>query len=198
MQNDNVADLIVRCMRDDDEAQALFYTLYLDTVRRSVVRRLQMSSSGAALMGEADDVANEVFARIFADHCRALRTVRNPESIRAWLVTIAGHCAVDYMRKWAGRTLANSDRVNEPEAVYGALCEDKVIESERDAVLSKCLAALPDEECLIVTLFYLHGRKYVEIAEMTGKNINTVSAKLRRAKSKLKRLVEEENYESPY
>jgi RNA polymerase sigma-70 factor, ECF subfamily len=198
VQIEDVADLIVRCTRDDDQAQALFYTQYIEIIRRAVFRKLQSMSPDRALLGEIDDICNDIFTRIFADNCRALRTLRNPVSIRAWLVTLAKHYTVDYVRKWASRNLVNVEEVHEQQAVYGADSEAKAVANERDALLSRCLAALPDDECLVLTLFYIHGRKYVEIAAMTGRNINTVSAKIRRAKTKLRRLIEEQNYENPY
>jgi RNA polymerase sigma factor (sigma-70 family) len=88
--------------------------------------------------------------------------------------------------------------VREDHEVYGSDCGQQAMTGERDLVLSRCLSALSDEERLILNLFFMHGRKYVEIAEMTGRNVNTVSAKLRRAKAKLRRLLEEEHYENPY
>jgi RNA polymerase sigma factor (sigma-70 family) len=87
--------------------------------------------------------------------------------------------------------------MREESEPYGQDAEQQAITGEREVMLTKCLSALSDEERLILTLFFVHGRKYIEIAAMTGRNINTVSAKLRRAKVKLRRLLEEERYECP-
>ena len=54
------------------------------------------------------------------------------------------------------------------------------------------LAALSGPDCLVLDLYYLHQLKYAEIADVLGHNINTVSARIRRAKTKLRALLEEE------
>jgi RNA polymerase sigma factor (sigma-70 family) len=198
VQSENIGDLIVCCVRGDDRAQAFFYTEYVEVIRRTVVRKLQSLSIGPPLLSEVEDICNDIFTRIFADNCRVLSSVRTPGSIRAWLVTLARHNTVDYVRKWAGRGRLSAVEVREEHEVYGSDCGQQAMTGERDEVLSRCLSALSDEERLILNLFFMHGRKYVEIAEMTGRNVNTVSAKLRRAKAKLRRLLEEEHYENPY
>jgi RNA polymerase sigma-70 factor (ECF subfamily) len=148
-------------------------------------------------MSEVEDICNEVFIRLFADGCRSLRSLKKPKSVRAWLVTVTRRYTVDYIRKWAGQDRLRTAEMREESEPYGQDAEQQAITGEREVILTKCLSALSDEERLILTLFFVHGRKYIEIAAMTGRNINTVSAKLRRAKVKLRRLLEEERYECP-
>ena len=194
----NVAELVERCVRGDDQAQALFYTEHVDLVRRSAAYTLRSYSNESLLMSEVEDICNEVFIRLFADGCRSLRSLRNPKSVRAWLVTVTRRYTVDYIRKWAGQDRLHTAEMQEESEPYGQDAEQQAITGEREVMLTKCLSALSDEERLILTLFFVHGRKYIEIAAMTGRNINTVSAKLRRAKVKLRRLLEEERYECPH
>ena len=198
MQDDIVGALVERCVRGDDQAQALFYTEYVDLVRRSAAYTLRTYSIESPVMSEVEDICNEIFARLFADGCRSLRSLRNPRSIKAWLVTVARRYTVDYIRKWAGQDRLHATDACEEHEPYGGDAEKQVVNRERDAMLMKCLSALSDEERLILTLFFVHGCKYIEIAAMTGRNINTVSAKLRRAKAKLRRLLKEERYEYSY
>jgi RNA polymerase sigma factor (sigma-70 family) len=68
---------------------------------------------------------------------------------------------------------------------YGA-----AIRREAQTELDEKLRALPPVDRLIVELFFMQGLKYCEIAEVTGLNINSVSAKLRRSKQKLRALME--------
>ena len=194
---DGVAELVERCVRGDDQAQALFYTEHVDLVRRSAAYTLRSYSNESLLMSEVEDICNEVFIRLFADGCRSLRSLKKPKSVRAWLVTVTRRYTVDYIRKWAGQDRLRTAEMREESEPYGQDAEQQAITGEREVMLTKCLSALSDEERLILTLFFVHGRKYIEIAAMTGRNINTVSAKLRRAKVKLRRLLEEERYECP-
>ncbi|MFH0777503.1 MAG: RNA polymerase sigma factor [Candidatus Eisenbacteria bacterium] len=193
---DDVAELVNRCVRGDDQAQALFYTQHVDVVRRSAAYTLRSYSNESPLINEVEDICNEVFVRLFTDSCRSLRSLRNPKSVKAWLVTVTRRYTVDYIRKWGGDRVRRVEMREEHES-YGSDSEQQVANGERDVMLSRCLSALSDEERLILTLFFVHGRKYIEIAAVTGRNINTVSAKLRRAKAKLRRLLEEERYECP-
>ena len=188
--------MIAGCLRGNDQARALFYVQYARLVHRAVSRKLSSLATPRPLQSEVEDICGEVFARIFAQGCRALSQLRNPESINAWLVTLAQHSTVDYLRKWSEAVDPYPEQTRETPSSYGSDCEEKVSASERNLVLGKCLAQLSEQERLIVNLFYVEGLKYAEIAEIMSMNINTMSAKLRRAKGKLRKLLEVERYET--
>ena len=82
--------------------------------------------------------------------------------------------------------------VREQEASYAATPEDLAISEEQLARLRMGLDELSDEDRLTLNLYFVHGLKYAEMAELLGLNINTLSARLRRAKDKLRRLYEED------
>ena len=199
----DVADLVERCLQGDDQAKAVFFSEYVNVVRCAVRRRLAGAPAATLLRSEIEDVCNDVFERLFRDNCQLFRKLRKPASIEAWLVTIAQNYTVDYLRKWSIRHPRTSDSqvssaadgVRDEGGVYGQSSDQYAMAVEQTDIVRKCVASLTAEERLMVDLFFTHGLKHAEVAGAMGLNINTVSAKLRRTKIKLRRLLEEERYE---
>lgn len=58
-------------------------------------------------------------------------------------------------------------------------------------MVQQALGSLAAKERLVVQLFYLKGKKYREIARITGMNINSISPTLMRAVEKMQKYLEE-------
>ncbi len=187
----DLPELIARCASGDDESWARFCQEYLELVRRAVCRKLATLGADASLWSDADDICNNVFERLLANNCRALRRVRNPKSIDAWLVAVAQNQTVDFIRQHASRERLQAAVSREPVARYGASVAEEAVRGEQNATLQEGLSSMAPQDRLVLELYFLHGQKYAEIASMLGLNINTLSARLRRAKDKLRRLLEE-------
>lgn len=192
MTQHDVGKLIARCIRGDDSAKAEFVTNYSECIRRAVIRKLSTYAHGEWRWEEAEDIAHEIFLRIFSDDCRALDRLRNPRSIHAWLVTVSQNHVVTFLRKRSVRDRAQRSMVKETRSRYEELESLAPIANEERALLNERLAELPAQDRLILKLYFLHGLKYAEIAEIHHLNINTVSARLRRAKQKLRKSLEKD------
>jgi len=192
---DEAARLVAQCVQGDDQAQARFYAAYDELIRCAVIRKLIAAGVYDVLRADVDDMCNEVFARVFADDCRLLRRLHQPRSLRAWLMTVAQHHAVDQIRKWGSRWRTQAAARDVDEERYGPSPETHAVASERRDLLNKRLAGLAHHERLVLDLFYVQGLKHAEMAEVLGLNINTASARLRRAKAKLRSLLEEDRHE---
>lgn len=198
MGPDDTTRLVADCLRNDDRAKAQFYSEFNGVVRRTIARRLSNIGLAASLRGEVDDITHEVFERLFRNKCDMLRRLHNPVCIHAWLVAVAGNYTVDYVRRLNARGYGNAMTCTESSSQYVyadkeavASVEKTLDRREHSERLARCLATLSEQERLIVDLFYVQGAKYVQIAEILGLNVNTLSAKLRRAKLKLRGLLEE-------
>lgn len=202
MPSPDTQTLIAACLRGDDQAKAAFYVEFSGLVRRAVARRLLAMAGLPPLQGEIGDIVNEVFEKLLRDDCRMLSQLYNPACIHAWLVSVARNHTVDYIRKLAardyGHAIASTESLNghpsPPKPVHASF-ETDLDRRDRTAGLARCLEALSEEERLIINLFYVQSLKYVQIAEILGMNVNTLSAKLRRAKQKLRALLEEITHE---
>ena len=190
-----IGELVARCVAGDDEAKAQFFAEYHGLVRRAVAGKLAQATAPPVLRSDVEDICSSVFERVLSDNCHALARLRNARSVNAWLVTVAQNCVVDYMRRWSSRMRVDAIVAREEEEVYIPSPAEKVIAHERKARLDDRLAELGAEDRLALELYFLHELRYAEIAEMTGLNINTVSARIRRAKAKLRNLYGEDRSE---
>ena len=191
MQHD-VGELIVRCVQGDDSAKAEFVMTYSECIRHAVLRKLSSLTHGEWTWEEAEDIGHDILVRIFSDDCRALDRLRNPQSIHAWLVTVSQNHVVTFLRKRSVRDRTRRSMLRETQSRYGEGESSDPEANEEVGFLNEHLADLPAQDRLILKLYFLHELKYAEIADMLKLNINTVSARLRRAKRKLRKSLEKD------
>lgn len=192
MKRREVGELIRRCVEGDDSAKAEFVATYSECIRRAVIRKLSGLAHGHWTWEEGEDICHEILVRIFSDDCRVLGRVRNPQSIHAWLVTVSQNHVVTFLRKQSVRHRAQRFLIQESAARYRETDSVNPETTEELSLLNEHLAELPAQDRLILKLYFLHELKYVEIADMLKLNINTVSARLRRAKQKLRKSLEKD------
>ena len=156
----------------------------------AIASKLSSMTDMPVLRSDVEDIRNEVLARLLADGCRMLAGLKNPQRINAWLVVVTRNYVVDYVRKWSSRMRAQIRLAQENGTVYQTPAEH-AMERELASHIREQIQALPDSERLVIKLYYVHGLKYAEIAELISRNVNTVAAQLRRAKAKLRKLLEE-------
>ncbi len=197
MSSVDIGELITRCVEGDDGAKAWFYTEYNELVERAITRKLARVTGISPVQSDVEDIRDEVFMRLLGNTNSPLQRLRRPEAISAWLMTVAGNHTVDYVRQWSRRMHLHASVAKESHAEYWGNPAEEAIAHERSALLDERLARLPPQDRLILDLFFMQGLKYAEIAEVLDLNINTVSARLRRAKAKLRRLLEEDRDEVP-
>lgn len=193
LDSQETAALIARCVEGDDGAKAQFYDEFHGLIRRAVDRKIgQLHLNGQATL-ESADLCQEIFERLFSENCQVLRRIKQPRSINAWLMTVARNQVITYLRKRSVRDQTVVSAAREQPEGYSASPEDRAVDDELSARLREKLAALPQHDRLVLELYFVQNLKYAEIADVIGLNINTVSAKLRRAKAKLRKLLEEES-----
>jgi len=183
--------LIRRCQEGDDMARAQFCAAYMELVRWAVRRKLATALEGPLLETDAEDISNEVFERLLADNCMALTRLHRPQSLRAWLITVAQNRTVDWIRKHRARLRTQDAVTSEDDGACVPSPLEHAVERERLAIVQAGLDELPALDRLILNLYYVRGLKYAEIAQATSMNINTMSTRLHRAKNRLRDLLED-------
>ena len=130
---------------------------------------------------DADDIYSETFLRYFKKD----RTFESEDHRKAWLIRVTVNCAKELL---GGRQY--SEELN--EELVGAAPE-----TPREEILSlrEAVAALPEHQREVITLFYLQDLTVRQIAEILDKNENTVKVTLSRARNKLREFLEDESYE---
>jgi RNA polymerase sigma factor (sigma-70 family) len=137
---------------------------------------------------DAQDVMQEVFLRAY----RSLYALRQPHRFRSWLYTI--------MSNECNRWLARAAKTRQREVLLADAGGDELrvepghtISTEGwRADLEQAMAALPDENRVAVSMFYMGDCSLKEISEFLGVSVNTVRGKLHRARQQLGRALSEQ------
>jgi RNA polymerase sigma-70 factor (ECF subfamily) len=130
-------------------------------------------------LGSAEDL-EDLFQEIMTNVWNSLPGFRGDARIETWLYRIAVNTALLYRRK----RVRMEPLADFPDQAAGP--HRDLEQRERLAALRKAIAALPEQERLIVTLL-LEGFSYKEISEITGITVNYVGVKI----SRIKRMLEE-------
>ncbi|HRY29104.1 MAG TPA: RNA polymerase sigma factor [Elusimicrobiota bacterium] len=132
---------------------------------------------------EADDAAQEVFVKAF----QALGRFQGRSRFSTWLYRVAYRHCLDLLRS-RGRRRTDSLEVLLEERGEGAMpvaASSGGAALENREVLEKILSSLPPEYRLILTLREAQGLSYEELAAATGTTLDSVKARLRRARQAL-------------
>lgn len=177
---------------DDDGAsdEALLSGMAVgdDRAGLTFVRRYQRRMYGLALgivgdTGDAEDVAQEAFIRIFR-HAPVFDARRG--SVSTWALTITRNLAIDSIRVRRGVPTDPDDRVfleltsteRQPDAA--AATHDEI------ARVRSALAGLPLDQRRVVVLAALYGRTAADIAESESIPLGTAKSRIRIGMAKLR------------
>ncbi|HOZ48477.1 MAG TPA: sigma-70 family RNA polymerase sigma factor [Candidatus Hydrogenedentes bacterium] len=183
--------LVVRyCLDGDEEAKAFLFSQYATHVERAI-RRAFFKAGAPCSEEDVEDIRNSLFLRLYRDGCAMLRKLRTPGSLRAWLARIASNAAVDFLRGRASAQRLRQRTSQDPTYAAEQTPADVPETNERTNLLLQALNELAAEDRLILRLRYMDKMSHREIAGLMGLNVNTASARLRRAIDKLRRVLEE-------
>jgi RNA polymerase sigma-70 factor (ECF subfamily) len=130
---------------------------------------------------DAEDVAQEAFLAAF----RSIGGFRGEGSVRGWLMRIATRQA--FRRLAQRRPTADIDAIGEPVLADSSADPPRVVVvAERRAEIRDAVAALPDPYREAVALRFFGELSLAEIAETTGRPLNTVKTHLRRGLDRLR------------
>jgi RNA polymerase sigma factor (sigma-70 family) len=133
---------------------------------------------------DAEDILADVFYQMLASY-----SVTEPiEKMTAWLLTVARNKIIDWYRK----RKPESFRQRDDESMLPLNLEDILFDPRQDpdelytrslvwAELADALDELPDEQREVFVMHELEGKSFKEIAEITGKPINTLLSRKRYA-----------------
>ena len=151
-----------------------------------LVARYERAVKAAALhvlsnYHDAQDAAQEAFVIAY----QRLGELREEAAFGGWLLAIAHHEALRLARRprpaALSPALAAADR--------GGRIDDG---AER---LLAAVGRLPEQERVVVYLAYFGGHAAVEVAEMTGRPVGTVTKQLSRGRERLREALEESGHD---
>jgi RNA polymerase sigma factor (sigma-70 family) len=124
------------------------------------------------------DEAEDAWSETFLAALRAYPELKAGSNVRAWLLTIARHKAIDTYRSRA-RSPVPIETVPEPSVT------ESTEAMERDEILRAALGTLPPKQRDAIVYHHIAGMPYAEVAVLLG---NTESAARRAAADGMKRL----------
>lgn len=172
--------LIDALRRGDRDAFSALVELEMPTVYRSCLRILRRPD-------DAEDVTQETFVAAY----RAIGGYRAEGSLRGWLLRIATRRS--FRRLSERRPVVDLEAAGEPAVADSAADPARaVVSTETRLQLRDAIAALPDPYREVVSLRFFGELSLIEIAEATGRPVNTIKTHLRRGLERLRPAVEAE------
>ena len=176
LQNATDLDLVRQTRDGNPEA-------YSELVRRHERMVYNLAFRFMRAPEAAEDMAQEAFLKAY----RLLKSFRGDASFSTWLYRVtASVCLTELKRRKRGNETALDQVHREPSV------EPKTEERDLHARIRQCVTLLPDRYATIMTLYYLKGVAYEDIAESLGIPLGTLKTWMFRARAKLRKIVEKE------
>jgi RNA polymerase sigma-70 factor (ECF subfamily) len=133
---------------------------------------------------DQEDVLQEIRLRVYQTITQC-----NADYFRAWLAVVARNVAFDYMRRNRNAFSELSlDMAGESVDALEKAADSGKLNLEALESIRTLLLNLSSRERKVVTLFYMYGYSYAEIAEQENISSKTVQTFLARAREKMKSL----------
>ncbi|MCX6244578.1 MAG: sigma-70 family RNA polymerase sigma factor [Bacteroidetes bacterium] len=131
---------------------------------------------------DAEEIAQDTFLKAY----QSLKTFERKSKFSTWLYRIAYNSAISKTRKKRLEMVAIEESVitnYSPDEVSRNM--DELEENDRQVILEKALQRLPEEDNLLITLFYKGENSVDNISEITGLSVSNVKVRLHRIRKKL-------------
>jgi RNA polymerase sigma-70 factor (ECF subfamily) len=177
-------DLMARVAEEEERA-------FTELVRRFQGRVINLISRVLNDRESADDLAQEVFVRVYVHR----RNYRRGSRFSTWLFTIAANLAKNEIRRRVRRrhwfsldALQEVLKDSAPQLADPAEGKERSLEREQlQEAMGRAIATVPEKYRLAVVLRDLEGLPYEEIATVLGIPGGTVRSRINRARGMLKR-----------
>ncbi|MAE84567.1 MAG: RNA polymerase [Flammeovirgaceae bacterium] len=183
MENSTInihAELIARCRDRDQIAQYEIYQLYSKAMFNTALRI-------CALQEEAEDVLQESFLSAF----RNIDSYREDATFGAWLKRIVVNKAITSLRKSQKEALM-IEEVEEYQSLENSSVNISELSVDR---VKYAMMDLPKGFRSVLSLYLFEGYDHKEISEILGITESTSKSQYKRAKDKLKQILQKEvNY----
>ena len=137
------------------------------------------------LVGNFTD-AQDFTQKAFITAYEKLSQLKDPSKFAGWLRKITMNICRMHLRKKKNR-LISIEQIDERKLVSPELSvKENLIAKEKKDLVTKAMASLSEQSHLTLTLHYLDGMSYEEIASFLGVTRSAVDSRLQRARKKLR------------
>ena len=131
---------------------------------------------------DSEEIAQDVFLKVY----QSLQSFQGKSKFSTWIYRIAYNAAISKSRKKHFDTISmddvRPDLQPSEEMITGMMRKD---EAEQTDLLKFVVASLPEEDQLLITLFYQMDNSIEDISEITGLSVSNVKVRLHRIRKKL-------------
>jgi len=131
---------------------------------------------------EAEEVAQDTFVKAYT----SLSKYRGEAKFSTWLYTIAYRNSLDVIK--IKKRMVSTEVLQEVSEADAGMVEDALSylqDKERKKVISDGILQLPEEDAVIITLYYFEEKSIKEIKEIVGLTADNIKIKLYRSRKKL-------------
>jgi RNA polymerase sigma-70 factor (ECF subfamily) len=171
------AGLVLRLQQRDPQALAELYDRYGRLVYSLILRVVRDTAT-------AEDLVQETFLRVWN---RVQGFDAGKGSVAPWLLAVARHRAIDYLRSSAGRGERNAVEFAESDhpALYTDMEQD-LLASDKARRIKAAMQKLAPNQREVIELAYFEGLSQSEMAERLGQPLGTVKTWARAALKNLR------------
>jgi len=166
--------LIHHCLAGDEDAFGFLVHKYKDLVYAYACQKVSNYT-------DAEDITQEVFIRAY----RSLATFKHPHNFRSWLYTIASNECKRWLSKKRKRQEKEVNLEDTSEEILGFEADFSKTPTDWQIDLEEAIGNLPEDNRIVVSMFYMSDCSLKEISEYLGVSVNTVKGKLYRARQQL-------------
>jgi RNA polymerase sigma factor (sigma-70 family) len=139
-----------------------------------------------------EDVA-DIFQEVFLTLIEKLDEIKEPEKLRAWIITTTKFKTWQMLRRARGMTFFENDEKLEQELEAlpdnSPLADEKLMELEEQHLIRMALSEL-DQRCqLIIKMLYYERASYSDVAKFIGVNETSISPLRSRCLQKLLKIL---------
>ncbi|WGH76406.1 sigma-70 family RNA polymerase sigma factor [Tenacibaculum tangerinum] len=172
---------IDKILKGDTNAYAFLVEKYKGMVFSLALKMVRSSE-------EAEEISQDAFIKAYKN----LSTFKGASKFSTWLYKIAYRTCLDNLKK--NKEKYHTDTIDEI-TINKIQSTDSILEGierkERAHIIRHCLQSLPEEERLVLWMFYFEELSLKEITEVTDMSQTNVKVKLHRARKRLLSIIEQ-------
>lgn len=181
--------LLDGCVRGDRESwldlMRRYGALVAHAVRTTLLRVVRFADPN-----QVEDAVQAVWLALCEDGCRRLRHFESKCALSTWLTVLSTRRTLDFIRTEMRKGSLKHVRIDGEDHDFArdvaAPAPEETAGADELARLYDSMDRLPENDRLLLKMYYLDGLSYRTIARVLGVAPNTVSSYLLRARQKLK------------
>ena len=132
-------------------------------------------------LSDAEDITQDVFIKLYENFSK----FNDEDHLKKWCVKVTiNKCKNLFLSSWKKKVSYITEK--EENEIY----QNDEIDSNN---ILKAILQLPKKYRIVIVLYYYNGYKITEISKILGINESTIKTRLKRAKSKLEIILNEED-----